>query len=236
MSLDQYIEDLKKLDINKMKLVKVDTEKQRKLFDYIVETYHSYVPRTSFTGRRLDYLIMIDDKCIGAIGIGSAILALKERDDYIGWNKETRLKNLNMVANNWRFTLTDEAPKNSGTKALSLLYEQAKQDWMKYYGDKLVLLETLVEAPHRGTVYKASGWKYLGKTKGYTIKWIPKNREQEYIKKGWSIMQRGDNFHPDKIRIAKKTSSKKYIFIKPLNKAWRKYLLGKIEPSIKPKK
>ena len=51
MSLDQYIEDLKKLDINKMKLVKVETEKQRKLFDYIVKTYHSYVPRTSFTGR-----------------------------------------------------------------------------------------------------------------------------------------------------------------------------------------
>lgn len=236
MSLTPYFFESKEYDVNKIRLVKVESQAYRKVFDNIVKTYHSYVPKTAFTGRRIDYLIMIDDFAIGCIGIGSAILALKERDDYIGWDKETRLKNLNMIANNWRFTLTSSAPKNSGTKALSLLCKQSVIDWEKEYGDKLVMLETLVEAPHRGTVYRASGWKYLGKTKGYTIKWIKKDEWEQYKKKGWTIMQDNDRFHPDKYRIAKKASTRKYIFVKPLNRAWRKYLLNKIQPPMKPNK
>ncbi len=228
MSLDQYTEIEYELDVNRMRLVKVCSESSRKLFNHIVKTYHSYVPKTMFTGRRIDYLIMIDNTCIGAIGLGSAVLSLKARDEYIGWDKKTRLKNLNMIANNWRFTLTDKAPKNSGTKALSLLVKHGVKDWMSEYNTKLVLLETLVEAPHRGTVYKASGWIYVGKTKGYTIKWIPSKLREEYVRKGWTVMTEGDRFHKDKVRIAKKTSTRKYVFVKPLTKAWRKYLLNKV--------
>lgn len=44
-----------------------------------------------------------------------------------------------------------------------------RKDWLEKFHDKLLLVETFVDPSFfQGTVYKASNWKRLGRTKGYT--------------------------------------------------------------------
>ena len=99
---------------------------QTKIFRDIINTHHSYVKYKDVPQRRINYLIYrsADGEPIGAIGISSCVLAIGARDNWIGWNKDTRLKNSNKVANNYRFCLVpDNGIKNVGTMALKLLRE-----------------------------------------------------------------------------------------------------------------
>jgi len=46
--------------------------------------------------------------------------------------------------------------KGLASKMLSLLRRQLPNDWLVRHGYRPVLLETLVEPPHRGTCYQAA--------------------------------------------------------------------------------
>ena len=83
---------------------------QNKIFRELINKYHSYVKYSDVPQRRINYLIYrtLDSKVVGAIGISSCVLAISVRDNYIGWDKETRLRNSNMVANNYRFCLVPD--------------------------------------------------------------------------------------------------------------------------------
>ena len=110
--------------------------------------------------RRINYLIYrsSDGEAIGAIGISSCVLAIGARDRWIGWDKDTRLKNSNKVANNYRFCLVPEnGIKNVGTMALKLLREIGAKRWQEKgwaiaYDQSVFHLETALE--------KAVNFKY----------------------------------------------------------------------------
>jgi len=145
----------------------------RMLYRHIINKYHKYKNYADYPGRRIDYFVKLDGKIIGCIGIASAMLAISPRDNFIGWDREIRLKNLGKVANNYRFCMIKTG---YGSRVLSLLRKKAPKDWQKRYGERLMLLETMVEPPFRGTVYKSSGWIEVGKTKGITMRRRPSSK------------------------------------------------------------
>lgn len=202
----------------------VDNDTKKFNFEQIVKNYHTYKPTTDLVGRRIDWLIKNNNEIIGAIGVGSSVMAMKPRDDFIGWNKEQRIKNLRKTCTNWRFCLMEKT--NFSSKILSLFVKEARKEWKMKFGDNLVLIETLIEPPYTGISYKSSGWIQVGKTKGLQFEWKDKND----IVEGDSVVQKFMKFK-DKTdfntwKVVVGTSIPKLIFVKPLHRYWKKELLS----------
>ena len=165
-------------------LVECKSPDQNKLFRNTIDTYHSYVKYSDSPTRNIRWIVYETESGnhIGAIGLSSATIAISCRDDYIGWNKETRIKNLGMLANNSRccFIQKNVTLKNVGSQVLKQLGVLGAKRWKEKYDQPLVLLETYVQ-PDRsdeyngqktrnGAIYRASNWVEIGKTSGNSIR------------------------------------------------------------------
>lgn len=73
-----------------------ETEEQHKLFRIL--RYYWSSPYSEYVGRRIKLIIrdagLPERPVIGIAALGSPIIHIPERDDWIGWDKETRTKNL----------------------------------------------------------------------------------------------------------------------------------------------
>ena len=110
---------------------------QLKIFSETIDNYHKYMNSANIPSRRIKYNIY-ETKTgnhIGGIGLASSVLALGGRDNYIGWNKETRLLHLGKTANNFRFCLIKDniTIENVGTMALKLLRTVGANRWESKY-------------------------------------------------------------------------------------------------------
>ena len=211
------------------------------VFRNTINAHHSYVKYVDSPTRNIRWLVYETDggKLLGAIGLSSCVLALKCRDDYIGWDKDARLRNSNKVANNSRFCLIPGATdmKNVASMTLKLLRIEGKKRWLEKYGDPLVAIETYVEAKdsdgiyRNGVCYRADNWQYMGETSGTSISKSPLLLwKKEDSKRGRLARQNpeaalekygaylGEN---RKGAYAVKQSSKKMVFLKNLTKNWR---------------
>lgn len=212
---------------------------QTKIFRDIINTHHSYVKYKDVPQRRINYLIYRseDSKPIGAIGISSCVLAIGARDNWIGWDKETRLKNSNKVANNYRFCLVpDNGIKNVGTMALKLLREEGAKRWQEKYGDPLVMLETFVQPliegsdnKRNGAVYLADNWIEVGETQGNSIKKAPLLLWQKEDSKRGEMARNNPEAAIKKYAVGREhyvvtESPIKKVFVKPLIKDWKSIL------------
>lgn len=57
---------------------------------------------------------------------------------------------------------------NVASRTLALCERRLAQDWGKAFGHPILLLETFVDGQrHRGTLYQAANWSYVGDTRGY---------------------------------------------------------------------
>ena len=94
--------------------------------------------------------------------------AVAVRDEWIGWTRAQRLRNLGWVVNNTRFLVFPWVRvAHLASHVLGQLARQVGQDWQGRWGYRPVLLETFVDpARYRGTCYRASGWEVLGQTTG----------------------------------------------------------------------
>ena len=163
-----------------------NTEKNKK-FAFIINKYHSYKKFNPGPTRRIHWLIYESEttKLIGAIGLSSATIAIKCRDDYIGWNKEQRIKNLGLIANNSRFCIIPNKSilKNIGSMILKQLSIVGSKRWKEKYGGMLSMIETYVQIERNdeynehkernGSVYRASNWIEIGHTSGNSIRKAP---------------------------------------------------------------
>lgn len=169
----------------KVELKLILTEKDKNTAKNIVENHHSYVPTFKSVGRRLDWLIFVDNEVKGMIGVGSSTYPpCKDVLKKLNINKEEYKKIFNNIANNWRFCMTEKI-KNVGTMVLKQLREQAPIEWEKKYGDKLKYLITFVGGGHDGAVYKADNWEVIGETSGLpthksvSMKWDDNDKIKE---------------------------------------------------------
>lgn len=138
------------------------------LWEHLVWKYH-YLGYKGVMGRFIKYLIYIEDVPVGCIGFTGAALRVRDRDKWIGWSNEARIKNLKHVANNFRFVLFPWVRvKYLASHILSKVIPLLVEDWRRQYNVAIYLVETFVECERfQGTCYKASNWKYVGQTRGY---------------------------------------------------------------------
>lgn len=132
-----------------------------------MDRYH-YLPFSVQKGAQQRYLIQSSAGCVGAISFASPAWKTRDRDIWIGWDQETRAKNLQYVVNNTRFLILPwVTSKNLASKILGLCARQVPQDWEARYGYRPVLFETFVEQQRfAGTCYKAANWIRVGQTTG----------------------------------------------------------------------
>ena len=119
-------------------------------------------------GKSLKYIAYINGDPVACLGWGSAAWSLKPRDEWIGWTKEEKDRNLCGIVNNVRFLILPWIRiKYLASYLLGLSVKALPQDWQKSYGHPIYLLETFVEKERfAGTCYKAANWIELGETKG----------------------------------------------------------------------
>lgn len=131
--------------------------------------YH-YLGYRGIAGRSMRYVATLDSEWVALIGWGSAVLKCTARDEYIGWDEETKLKRLYLIVNNVRFlVLPDKSIKNLASKVLSMNLKRVSDDFQNVYGHPVYLAETFVDVSrYRGSCYRGSNWQYVGLTSGWS--------------------------------------------------------------------
>ena len=93
---------------------------------------------------------------------------MQARDAWIGWNDRRRERDLPSIVNNGRFLILPwVCVKGLASKILALSARRLPRDGETRYGQRPLLLETLVDTARcRGTCYRAANWIHVGQTTG----------------------------------------------------------------------
>lgn len=137
------------------------------LWGYLLHHYH-YLGRPKLVGEHLRYIVYLDGQVVACQAWASAAFKVKSRDDFIGWDPDTRKQRLHLVSNNTRFLILPWIRvKHLASKVLALNLRRLSDDWQNAYNHPIYLAETFVDTSRfQGTCYKAANWLYVGQTKG----------------------------------------------------------------------
>jgi len=137
------------------------------LWDYLVH-HHHYLGLPKLVGEHLRYLVTINGQVVACLSWASAAWKVKARDQFIGWDEETKRSNLHLIANNTRFLIPEWIKvKHLASRVLALNLRRLSEDWQKTYGHPVYLAETFVDISRfEGTCYRAANWIFVGQTKG----------------------------------------------------------------------
>ncbi|MEW6523925.1 MAG: Druantia anti-phage system protein DruA [Bacillota bacterium] len=142
------------------------------LFKCLLYQYH-YLGFSGTVGENMKYLVYDRlGRPLACLLFGSAAWSCAARDDFIGWDSNTRINHLHLVTNNTRFLILPwvRVP-HLASHILGLITWRIINDWQRKYGHGLLLLETFVEIDRFwGTCYKAANWRCVGLTKGRSRK------------------------------------------------------------------
>jgi len=153
-------------DFNRLCIELVDS-RSGYLWDYLVH-HHHYLGLPKLVGENLRYLVYINGQAAACLSWASAAWRVKARDQFIGWDEETKRKNLHLVANNTRFLIPDWIQvKHLASKVLALNLRRLSADWQNSYGHPVYLAETFVDVSRfKGVCYRAANWIFVGQTSG----------------------------------------------------------------------
>jgi len=137
------------------------------LFNSLMEQYH-YLHYDQPVGEHLKYLVTANGQAIACIAFSSAPRHLGPRDRFIGWDADTRRRNLRLIAYNTRFLILPwVAVPHLASHLLARVAARIAADWQRMYAHPVWLLETFVDRTRfRGTCYRAANWIPLGSTTG----------------------------------------------------------------------
>lgn len=140
---------------------------QEALFNSLVEQYH-YLGYEHPVGEHVKYLVTASGQAIACMALSSSPRHLGCRDRFIGWDQQTRKRNIHHIAYNTRFLILPwvNVP-HLASHLLSRMAARVSRDWERMYAHPVHLLETFVD-PERfaGTCYRAANWVSLGYTTG----------------------------------------------------------------------
>lgn len=141
------------------------------LWNYLIH-HHHYLGLQTLVGEHLKYLVYINEHLVACLGWSSASWKVGSRDRFIGWDENTKKKNLYFVANNTRFLILPWIQiRHLASKILSRALKQLSNDWQKKYNHPLYLVETFIDnSRFKGTCYQAANWQYVGHSKGHSKK------------------------------------------------------------------
>jgi hypothetical protein len=154
-------------DYGPLSLTMIRKSAEEPLWDFLIHRYH-YLGHPLIVGSYLKYLVRLDGRLVAALGWGSAAWKVGSRDAFIGWDPQTRKRNLHQVVNNVRFLILPWVRvKHLASKILAANAKVLREDWPAFYHTPIQLLETFVDLSRfAGTSYRAANWQYLGRTKG----------------------------------------------------------------------
>lgn len=130
---------------------------------------HHYLGFLPKIGETLWYVATVGETWVALLGFSAAAWKCAVRDQWIGWDFRHQYDRLKLVVNNSRFLILPQWHRpNLGSRVLSLCLKRLPTDWSQYFGHPILVVETFVD-PQRfqGTVYRASNWLYLGRTRGF---------------------------------------------------------------------
>jgi hypothetical protein len=191
-------------DVAPVTLELVTQEEQRLLWRELVGRHHYLGHKVPF-GAHLRYLIRIarpEPMPVGCLQFSSPAWRMAPRDEWIGWDAETRKQNLQQIVNNSRFLILPWVKvRNLASSVLALAARQLPADWERAYGIRPVLMETLVDsARFSGTCYRAANWVYVGTTTGRgrmdrdrTVEKVPKEIFLHPLSRRFRTRLRGNN-------------------------------------------
>ncbi len=155
------------MNIKKVR-IQIVRPREEKRFQHLMQSHHylGALPKISET---LWYKATLNSEWIALISFSAPALKCAPRDRWIGWNFRHQYDRLKLVTNNSRFLILPEwHVPNLASRTLSLCRKRVQADWQEHFGHPVVLLETFVDPKQfHGTVYRASNWIYVGKTKGF---------------------------------------------------------------------
>ncbi len=157
-------------DVTPVDLELVKTPEARRQWREWVGRYHYLGCKVPF-GAHLRYFVTVarpEGLRVGCVQVSSPSWRMAARDQWIGWDEEQRVRNLQRIVQNSRFLLLPWVRiPHLASAALSRLAKTIADDWEAQYAIRPVLLETLVDrAQFKGTCYRAANWIPLGETTG----------------------------------------------------------------------
>lgn len=149
--------------------VRLTLPEERPRFDGLLEDRH-YLQSARVGGQSLRYIAEVDGQWVALLVFSGAAPHTKARENEIRWTPRQRARRLCFVVNNSRFLVLPERKTypNLASRVLALCLKRVSADWQLHWGHPVVLVESYVdESRHRGTCYRACGFKALGFTAGY---------------------------------------------------------------------
>ena len=187
----------------------------------LLNKYH-YLPRHNLVGRQVYIKVTGDGEPVSVLAFTNPIaLSIKARDDWIGWDRDTRFSKINkQVMHEARFLILPHIKvPNLASHILSKSCKMARKEWKRKYGDNAVLVESFVDSRYyTGVSYKAAGFHLLGKTKGYTS--MPTGKRTTM----WAKKLYGEDAGRAYATL-EPIGTKKYLYYLPLHRYWKRELL-----------
>lgn len=153
-----------------LQIMVIGDREQKDLFHTFLHQYH-YLSYERPVGENLQYLVTDQHhRPLSCLLFGSSAWKTKPRDQFIGWEKQERERNINLTTNNTRFLILPwvKVP-HLASHVLGKVVQRIRRDWMEKYGHPIHLLETFVDQSRfLGTCYKAANWICVGSTTGRT--------------------------------------------------------------------
>lgn len=142
---------------------------ERRRWDALMDRHH-YLGFRQFAGRGLRHVALWCGWWLALMGWQSGAFKCAPRDRWLGWHRSVQFRRLHLIGNNTRFLILPEASgiANLASRVLGRSVRRVSADWEAAWGHPLELAETFVD-PSRfvGTVYRASNWVRVGRTKGF---------------------------------------------------------------------
>jgi hypothetical protein len=154
-------------EIQPIELQQVRRTGEESLFNSLMEEHH-YLGYEQPVGEHLKYVVWAQGRPIACVAWSSAPRHLGSRDRYIGWNAETRRRNIRFIAYNTRFLILPwVGVPHLASHILGRMTSALSGDWERMYGHPVYFAETFIDPGRfRGTCYRAANWKFLGLTTG----------------------------------------------------------------------
>ncbi|MGH8336006.1 MAG: Druantia anti-phage system protein DruA, partial [Gammaproteobacteria bacterium] len=155
------------VDLVRLTIDPVGHKGESLLWNAYIQSHH-YLGHQLMPGAQLRYFVRVAGEVIALLSFGASAWKTQPRDEFIGWTREQRERNLHLIINNARFLILPWIRyPNLASRVLGLISRRLSDDWHARYAYRPVLLETFVERPRfTGTCYKAANWLYLGDTQG----------------------------------------------------------------------
>lgn len=173
------------VELSRLTIEPIARKRESLLWNAYIQRHH-YLGHQLIPGAQLRYFVRAAGEVVALLSFGASAWKTRPRDEFIGWTREQRERNLHLVVNNARFLILPWIRcQNLASRILALITRRLMDDWHTRYGYRPALLETFVEKPRfTGTCYKAANWQCLGDTKGRG-KLDRLHRNAEPIKSVW---------------------------------------------------